>query len=199
MWEFFDQGTVSAKKKARCKIDDYPKPIIQAQATPNWTQNLDAHYKQHEPYADLVEGKAHASVGKAPAREQGMLQLLNRGEGEIHLRLILGFIVGGHMRVSAVEEQGYKDMMRGFTKKPSLNLPSRKTMAKLVTHTAIVARQRLREMVASETVCLTCDGCTSGNGLSMMGVAAHWVNQDRELISACLYVFELPGSHDSAR
>lgn len=35
----------------------------------------------------------------------------------VHQRLILGFIVEGHKSVSVVEEEGYKAIMRGFTKR----------------------------------------------------------------------------------
>eukprot|EP00904_Undaria_pinnatifida_P009409 jgi/Undpi1/5599/HiC_scaffold_2.g00875.m1 len=113
------------------------------------------------------------------------MAFLDQDESSVHQRLI---IVSGHKSISAVEEPGYKEMMRG--------LPCRKSVSKLVTRTAIVETTRLKELAAGEDVSLTCDGWTSGNGLGMMGVTAYWINKDRKLVFACLDVFELPGSHN---
>eukprot|EP00904_Undaria_pinnatifida_P006180 jgi/Undpi1/2692/HiC_scaffold_14.g06070.m1 len=104
---------------------------------------------------------------------------MNRDEADIHQRLILGFIVGGHKSIAVLEEEGYKVMVRGFTKRPSLQIACRKTIAKLVTHTAVVAREKLKAMSAGEELCITTDGWTSTNGLPMMGVIGHWIDKDR--------------------
>ncbi|CAN0594966.1 unnamed protein product [Laminaria digitata] len=120
-------------------------------------------------------------------------------ESALHQRLILGFIVVGHKSISVVEEEGYKTMMRGFTKRPSLQIPCRRTMHKLLTHTAVVAREKLKVLSAGQEVSLTCDGWTSGNGLVMLGVTGHWINKDWKLVCACFDVSELAGSHDGIR
>ena len=83
---------------------------------------------------------------------------MDRDEAAIQQRLILGFIVGGHRSIAVVEEEEYKAMMRGFTKRPSLHIACRKTIAKLVTHPAVVAREKPKAMSAGEELCLTTDG-----------------------------------------
>lgn len=49
-------------------------------------------------------------------------------ESALHQRLILGFIVNGHKSIPVVDEEGYKTMMRGLTKRPSSQIPCRRKM-----------------------------------------------------------------------
>ena len=101
--------------------------------------------------------------------------------------------------VSVVNEDGFKTMVRGFTKRPSLQIPCRKTMAKPATHTAVVAREKLKAMLHGEDLCLTCHSWTPGNGLSMLGVTGHWTDNDWKLVCACFDVSELERSHNDVR
>lgn len=201
LWAFFLQGTEKGKKRAKCTAVSCKKPVVMAQATSNLFQHMTSHHKNLPAFVEYVKTEAHKTVGKyeGHAKEGGIMGYMNRDESAVHQRLILGFLVGGHKSVSVVEEDGFKTMMRGFSKRPSLHIPCRKTMAKLVTHTAIVAREKLKAMSNGEDLCLTCDGWTSGNGLAMMGVTEHWIDKDWKLVCACFDVSELEGSHNGVR
>lgn len=117
----------------------------------------------------------------------------------MHRRLVLGFIIGGHKPLSVVDEPEFKSMIRGFANRPNLSIPTRASVTELLTDKAIVARVKLKGMVKGQQLSLTCDGWTSGNEIPMMAVTGHWIDDNWEMKSACLSVFEIGGSHTGVR
>lgn len=79
----FLQGTGRNKKLAERQVGDCTKPVVKAQLTSNLAQYLDAHHKGLPAYAERVREDAHASVGKAPAEDKGILAFLHRNESAV--------------------------------------------------------------------------------------------------------------------
>ncbi|CAM9836230.1 unnamed protein product, partial [Sphacelaria rigidula] len=116
-----------------------------------------------------------------------------------HTRLVLGFIIDGHKPLTVVEEPEFHKMLRGFTKRPNLIVPSRASVGDLLTEKAIVARTGLMKMIKGQQLIMTCDGWTSGNEIPMMAVTAHWIDDAWKMKSTCLGAFEVAGSHTGVR
>lgn len=227
VWQFFLQGAGPSNiKQAKCKIDGCLKPVVMAQSTSNLTQHMHARHREHPPYMELKgqdpttaapagtkspvakspAAKSPAGVrglGKSPRRAGGMTNFMKKKDdtatARMHARLILGFIVGSYESLDVVEEEQYRAMMRGFTNKPNMRIPCRKTMENFLTHTVMEAKGELKGMVADELVSLSCECWTSGSGVPMMSVIGHWVDKAWVLKSACLSVVELAGPQNGAR
>ena len=219
VWQFFLQGaTPSNRLQAKCKLDGCQKPVVKAQSTSNLTQHMHAHHREFPPYLELkgqdatTATPAAPAVAKSPARVRGPAKSPGRAGGvtsfmkrndtagaRVHARLILGFIVGAYESLDVVEEEQYRVMMRGFTNKPNLKIPCRKTIENLLCNTAMEAKEKLKGMVAGEMVSLSCECWTSGGGMPMMSVTGHWVNKAWVLKNACLSVRELAKPQNGVR
>ena len=214
VWQFFLQGgEPSNKQQAKCQVDGCEKPIVKAQSTINLSQHMHAHHREFPPYVEYKGTNATAvkAAPKSPARTKspsregsttskiGIKRKKDDTGSALHSRLILGFIVGGYQSLDVVEEEQYRVMMRGFTNKPNMRIPCRKTMEMLVANTAIEAKGKLKEMVAGELLSLSCECWTSGRQMRMMGVTGHWIDKNWVLQSACLSVVELAGSDNGSR
>ena len=210
VWQFFLQGALqSNKKQARCMLDGCQKPVVKAQSTSNLTQHMNSRHRDFPPYLELKGQDATAvtavakspvrvrRVAKSPVREGGGVANISKKDdttARVHARLILGFIVARYESLDVVEEEQYKVMMRGFTNKPNMRIPCRKTMENLLTKTALGAKDELKGMVADELMSLSCEFWTSGSAVPMLSVTGHWVDKNWVFKSACLAVLELAGS-----
>lgn len=216
VWQFFLQGaTPSNRLQAKCKLDGCHKRVVKAQSTSNLTQHMHAHHRDFPPYLELkgqdattaapADAKSPVRVrgpAKSPGRAVGVTSFMKRNDtaaARIHARLVLGFVVGAYESLDVVEQEHYRIMMRGFTNKPNLKIPCRKTMENLLTNTAMEAKEKLKGMVAGERVSLSCECWTSGGGVPMMSVTGHWVDKAWVLKSACLSVLELAKSQNGVR
>lgn len=199
LWKFFLQGADKAHKDlALCKVTGCNKKIS-AKATTNLKQHMNAKHKKHAPWADFLKQKALQKAGKIPNDSGEIQNYFVADEEARHTRLVLGFIIGGHKPLTVVEEPEFQKMLRGFTKRPNLVVPSRASVGDLLTEKAIVARTGLMDMVKGQQLSLTCDGWTSGNEIPMMAVTAHWIDDAWKMKSACLGAFEVAGSHTGVR
>ncbi|CAN0152245.1 unnamed protein product, partial [Laminaria digitata] len=114
-----------------------------------------------------------------------------------HRQLLLKFVVGGLIPLSTVDEPHFKAMVQGFAGDGgNLTLPERGAISVLVDEKVAEAKKGLKEILRGQAASLTCDSWTSGDlaGGTMMGVTAHWIDEDWELVSACLAVLEVSGS-----
>ncbi|CAM9493238.1 unnamed protein product [Sphacelaria rigidula] len=119
---------------------------------------MNARHIKHTPWADFLKQKAPQKAGKILNDEGEIQNYFVADEEARHTRLVLGFIVGGHKPLTVVEELEFQKMLRGFTKRPNLVVPSRASVGDLLTEKAIVARTGVMEMVKGQQLSMTCDG-----------------------------------------
>lgn len=112
----------------------------------------------------------------------------------VHCRPVLGLIVGA-TRLSLSSTSQLITMCGGFPIRPNLRTSSRSSITDLLTDEAIIARVGMKEMAKGQQLGLTCDGWSSCNEISVMAVAAHWVDESGTMKSACLGAFEVGDSH----
>ena len=75
-------------------MEGCPKLVVKASSTSNLAQNLDARHKNRPAYAEQVRQDAHASVGKGPADDKGIVAFSNRDDSAVQQRLVLTVYCG---------------------------------------------------------------------------------------------------------
>lgn len=74
-----------------------------------------------------MEKEALKTVANTQPRDKGIMGFMeSENESALHQRLIIGFIVDELKIIFVVEQETYKIMLCGFTKRSSLHIPCRR-------------------------------------------------------------------------
>ncbi|KAH0681794.1 hypothetical protein KY289_019546 [Solanum tuberosum] len=105
-------------------------------------------------------------------------------------RAITEFIIIDEQPFRAVEGEGFKKLMaKAF---PNFEVPSRVTVARHCLRIYQEEKEKLKELIKNQRVCLTSDTWTSIQNYTYMVVTAHWIDDQWNLQKRILNFFQTP-------
>ncbi|KAH0670555.1 hypothetical protein KY290_025971 [Solanum tuberosum] len=105
-------------------------------------------------------------------------------------RAITEFIIIDEQPFRAVEGEGFKKLMaKAF---PNFEVPSRVTVARHCLRIYQEEKEKLKELIKNQRICLTSDTWTSIQNYTYMVVTAHWIDDQWNLQKRILNFFQTP-------
>lgn len=173
----------SAPKKARVKVEQESSTSSLHQIMPQCSSSSSS--------IQLQQVTLEESYGMIASYQQG---------GKRHSVItnhIIHVICNADLPFSLVENKAFINMFK--TLSPQYKVPTRKTIKKYIMEKYDVAKERFKAKFANLTsFCITTDIWTeSFQTRSFLGVTLHFLNNNKQLDSCTLGVFELDESHTS--
>jgi len=191
IWNHFSKFTAKGGK-CRAKCNYCPKTF--AAGSKNGTTTLWSH----------LTSTCHKSPFRAIDKRQSTLKPIKEGwlEGgsgatervvynvDDIRRAIAEFVILDEQPFRVVEGEGFKKLMAKAL--PNFELPSRVTVARHCLRIYHEEKEKLKNLIKNQRVCLTSDTWTSLQNLTYMVVTAHWIDDQWNLQKKILNFFPTP-------
>ncbi|WCJ26810.1 Zinc finger BED domain-containing protein DAYSLEEPER [Euphorbia peplus] len=107
-------------------------------------------------------------------------------------KLLAGFIVVGGLPFEMVESKSFNDFMHALN--PKFKLPSAESFTEYCYRLYLDEKLKLQKFLAinCQSVCLTTDAWTSVQGITHLGITAHFIDEDWKLHRKILYFLPNP-------
>jgi BED zinc finger len=187
IWKHFKVQFGKKKSKGYCNYCDMGVSRGNSQTTSNLKQHLRRH---KDEYAEFVGDEAASnSQGGGVYRGQPKARVIKDA--------LIEMMVEGHIPFTMLKLTGLTKLMGacGIVNR----IPDKRTVQHRMSHIEAETRGKLKDLVASKKVCITCDGWKANTGIDYLGITACWVDDSWKLQTLTLDCTIFPGRHFSAR
>jgi len=180
-WKHFDEIKENGKRVAgKCK---YCNAVYKADPNKNGTKNLNKHFLRCPQNPENQSKQTQTQlIFEKDENNEGEARLKSWVLNPLEARASIGkMIIMDELPFRFVENAGFRQMMSICC--PTINMPSRITVAKDIYELYVNERVKLKEYLvhACQRVCVTTDTWTSLQRINYMCVTAHFIDNDWKL------------------